>query len=388
MILFYLIACIPVAIGGYLYYKNKEILWQEWVIGSIAAFILAGIIHTCAYFGLTEDYEMWSGQVTSIEHHPRWVEEYQQMRTRQVACGRDSNGNTKYRTETYYTIEHDTHPEHWLANRSFGSAFDAVEIGISDYNRLFKLFGSKIVDGGKQSTHHGGHRYSGDNQIYTTKNDTRYVEPTTKTFYFENRIKAAPSVFSFTEVPKEIEVFEWPTCSSLFKSDRLLGTACNLIDIYKWDCMNSDIGPNKLCNVIMVGFGRKGSEYGQWQEAKWIGGKKNDIVICFGGGGTNKSANWCYVFGWTEKEIVKKNIETILLNNSINDNIIKLIKSEIYKNYELKDWSKFDYIQITIPSGAIWIFIILLGITQFGLWIFFHRNEWSKGRINNRYRRA
>lgn len=375
---FYVFALLPVLVGAFLLWKDEEVVWWEWLTSAGVAFLIAVIMHMTAVWGMTSDVETWSGVITKVSHMPRWVEEYQQAHTRRVATGRDKDGNTTYTTETYYTTEHATHPEHWEATRNFGTYEDDINIERHEFDDITKKFGGRIEEDGSQSCTHGGHFDGGDNGIYSAFNYTGYVEPTTTTRSFENRVKAAPSVFSFTKVPTNINVYPWPNNPDWRKSDRLLGTATVLVDRYKWDCMNSSLGPRKRVNVILVGFGKEPADYAQYQQAKWIGGKKNDLVLCFGGATRNQPAQWSYVFGWTENEMVKKNLQTILLQNPINDNIIPLIAEEVAKNYVIKDWHKFDYISIDPPTWSYWVYFIMMALVQGGLYYFFHVNEYGK----------
>jgi hypothetical protein len=230
------------------------------------------------------------------------------------------------------------------------------------------------VKGRRETGEHNSRMIGGDPYDYFSDNKTGWVEPITKSVSFENRIKAAPSVFSFVKPPPNT-VFEYPKNNNPFVSDRLLGSAA-LIDILAFDQMNSRLGPRKLVNVIMVGFGNKGSEYGQMQQAEWVGGKKNDIVITFGG--LNKKPDWVFVFGWTEKDIVKRNIESIILEHGAITKTLPLIEEEIKKNYVLKDWSKFDYIQIEPPTWAYVTYFLLMIVTQCAIWFIFYFNDWGK----------
>ena len=333
---------------------------------------------------MTADRETWSGVITSTSHYGRWVEEYEEMHTRQVATGTDKDGHTTYRTEVYYTTEHATHHEHWTANRDFGSYQDESDVEVPVYHQIYNKFGARINETQTQSCTHGGHYDGGDRNMYITHNNTGYVFPVTTTRSFENRIKAAPTVFSFSKVPTNINVYPWPDNPDWMHSDRLLGTASVLVKPYEWDCMNTRLGPSKKVNVIMVGFGKESMDYGQYQQAKWIGGKKNDIVLCFGGGTHNKAADWSYVFGWSESELAKKNLQSILLEHPINDSIIPLIEQEISKNYVIKDWKKFDYIAIDPPTWSYWVYFIVMILTQGGLYYAFHVNEYGKERFGYR----
>lgn len=385
MWVFYICALIPVFIGAILLWKNEQVTWIEWLAGTAAAFVVAGILHACAIVGMTSDIETWSGQVTKVSHYPRWVEEYEEMHTRQVPNGTDEDGNTTYTTEVYYTTEHATHHERWGATRDFGSYEDKVDISLELFNEMSHKFGGDIGNDGTQPCTHGGHFDGGDNNIYSAYNKTGYVYPVTTIKNFENRIKAAPTVFSFSKVPTNIAVYPWPDNPDWMKSDRLVGTASVLVDRYKWDCMNTAFGSRKRVNVILVGFGNKPSDHGHYQQAKWIGGKKNDLVICFGGGSNKTPATWTYVFGWTESELVKKNLQTLLLDRPINDDLIPLIAEEISKNYVIKDWKKFDYISIEPPTWSYWVYFIVLILTQGALYYFFHVNEYGKDYVSNRW---
>lgn len=374
---FYVFALLPIFVGAFLLWKKEEIVWWEWLISAAVAFAMAGIMHASAIWGMTGDVETWSGVVTKVSHMPRWVEEYQQRHEETYYTG--SGENRKAHTRVWYTTEHDTHPEHWEATRDFGTYQDEIDIEQSDFNEIAKKFGGRIDNDGKQScSHFGGKFDGGDNNIYSAFNHTGWVEPTTTTRSFENRVKAAPSVFSFTQVPTNINVHPWPNNPDWRRSDRLVGTASVLVNSYKWDCMNSSLGPRKRVNVILVGFGKEPADYGQYQQAKWIGGKKNDLVLCFGGATRNQPAQWSYVFGWTENEMVKKNLQSLLLEHPINDSIIPLIADEVAKNYVIKDWHKFDYISIDPPTWSYWVYFLVMALVQGLLYYFFHVNEYGK----------
>lgn len=382
---FYVFALLPVAVGAFFLWKDKQVVWWEWLISAGAAFALAGMLHGCAIAGMTGDIETWSGQVIKVSHHPRWVERWIQhhSETYTTGSGKDQQTHTRHWT----TTEYDTHPEHWMADRNFGSYTDEAEISQSEFDEIGRKFGGNLYEDGKQSYHHGGTVNSGDRNIYSIDNVRGYVEPVTTTKSFENRIKAAPTVFSFTKVPTNITVYPWPTNPDWRHSSRLCGTASVLVNLYKWDCLNASLGPRKRVNLILVGFTKEGADYGQWQQAKWIGGKKNDLVLCFGGATKNQPAQWSYVFGWTENELVKKNLQTILLQNPINDSILPLIAEEVNKNYVIKDWHKFDYIAIAPPTWSYWVYFISMILIQGGLYWFFHTNEYGKDRdVYSRFR--
>lgn len=358
-----------VGLGLFLYYKTIDN--KEFAIGSSVAILTACLFHAVAHWGLTSDVEMWSATLDKAVFYPYWHEYYT---TQEPVYSTDSKG--KSYISGYRTVHHHIdHHEHWTAYYSTGAGKHRTEgdfeISKAKYNEILKN-----MSGGQQETQkpYKSNFDHGDRNIYIAKQKTGYIYPIAITKYFENKIKAAPSLFDFAKVPEGIDLWEWPETHETFKSKRLLGKAQELISIREWDLLNSDLGPVKKVNLIMVGFDDDPQIYAQYLQSKWIGGKKNDLVICFGGGDTNKPADWSYVFGWTNEEIVKKNLQTLLLTHPINDDILNDIKMEVAQNYKIKEWRDFDYLEVPIPSWIYWLYPIILIGTQTGLYLFFHKN--------------
>ena len=373
---FYIIALIPAIIGTILFMCNKNINWIEWLSGTAIAFLISGCMHLYAIHSMTADIQTLSGEITHVCHFPKWVEEYEERHEETYTTGSGKNETTH--TRVWYTTEHDTHSEHWTAFLSFGKISEEKDISVETFKVIKANFGGVIENGGKQSYHHGGKFDGGDNNIYRTSNKTGYIYPVTTTVEFENRIKAAPTVFSFVKVPTNIPVYKWPENPNWMASDRLLGVVG--ISPLEFDRMNSRLGYHKRVNVIFVGFNSADSMLGDYQQASWIGGRKNDLVITYGFKGTN--VLWSKVFGWTEQEMCKRNIESIVLANPINNNLLPLIEKEIKSSYIIKDWTKFSYIQIEPPLWSYITLIILMFVSQVGFWFWAHCNNFTKEKFN------
>jgi hypothetical protein len=362
MILLYLIALIPSLIGLFLYIFNKRVVWLEWIGSTVISLLFAAAIHILIIFHMTSDVEIWSGKINKAVFYPEWVERYTDTHTYTTGTGK--NKRTHTRTETHYR----THHEKWVAETTLNSEKDIDELF---YKNVVSNFGGKIK--AEYASKSGFH--SGDHNIYTTGDDNGYMYPITEMRRWENRVKAAPSVFSFIKVPTNISVYEYPESVNWLVSNRILGNVP--IGIGEWDKMNTRLNPHKKVNVIIVNFGQKDKSIAIYQQAKWVNGKKNDLVICYGEGDRGH-ANWSFVFGWTEKEEVKRNLETILLNNLINNSIIGIIESEIKANYLIKDWHKFDYITIEPPFWSYVTLLILLLISQSIFWYWATINDFDK----------
>lgn len=367
---FYLFSLIPVLIGLVLFLKHKQIIWQEFVITGLVSFVLAAIFHALIATSLVEDVETWSGRITKAVHYPEWVERYRT--TERYPCGTDSDGHTKWCSRT--VIRYRTHHEKWQAETDLDYSKD---ISKEFFNEISKNFFNYTIE-----TPHKSGFVRGDKNIYVAYNKSGYIYPVTDLRTFENRIKASKTIFDFIKVPTNIHVYNWPENLDWRASDRLMGTAQLSITVRDWDVLNTELGYKKGVNLILIGFETETDrQMGLYQEAKWLGGKKNDLVLCYGGG-THKNPSWSYVFSWSESELVKRNLETILLTNSINSSIIPIIKDEVEKNYILKDWSKFDYISLRPPTWSYFVFVFLIVAIQCGIWYCNFTNEFGKEKKN------
>lgn len=355
MYICYLIALIPVILGFVLWIRSPKINIQEWLVGSAVGFIISGIFHLFAVFGMTGDTQTVSGQINKATFHPQWVERY----TRRTKVGKNS-----YVTTVHYR----THAEFWDINDTLNQCH---KISKPYFDNICQKFNSPPVT---TSTHKGGF-HSGDPNIYVSTPKTDYIFPTIGIESFENKVKAAPSVFSYPKIDDKLNVYRYPSCEKWDRSNRILGDA-GTINIEEWDRMNTRLHRILRVNVIIVFYKDKGSEYGNYQEARWFGAKKNDLVLCYGGP-DGFDAKWVKVFGWTDKTLVKRNLETILLKNSVDTGILPKIEAEILQNYRMKDWSHFDYLTIEPPFFAYVILIVCMLLVQGSYWWWAYHNEFE-----------
>jgi hypothetical protein len=359
--IFYLAACIPAAIGFALQFISKRVNVWEWMIGTAVGFLTVGIFHFTAIRAMTGDVQTVSGHVTSATHHPWWKERYTVVVTHSSGSGK--HRRTWTTTETRYR----DHPEHWTCNTSLGGLIDINVAKFEVFRAAFRNLDT--VEGSRSGI------CAGDRHDYVTtdrRNDMAKVFPITEHRVWTNRVKASTSLFSYAPVPEDVDkaLPNWPSNPNPFESNRVIGD-CK-VDRTEWDRMNSRLGPKKLVNVIIVGLGKQPMSVAKWLESKWIGGKKNDLVLCYGTDSTGK-ATWACVFGWTESELVKRNLETILLSGPS----LPAIESEIAKNYRIKDWSKFDYLRLEPPLWSFWVLVVVMVLVQGGWYYFASNNDWE-----------
>jgi hypothetical protein len=390
MYFLYIIALLAIAVGGILWYTDRNITLQEWLGGGATALGLAIIFNIIIVINIhskMDDTETWSGQITEARHYSAWLEYYEEAVYRtEYYTTTDSKGHEEEHSRQvfdHWESEHRQHHDTYKCQSDINTSYD-IDAGKFAY--FVQKFGQQQAVAGKRTTsEHASRMVSGDPNDYVAVNVNHWIEPVTTIKHFENRIKATPNLFQFSKVPSTIKVFPWPNNPDWDHSDRLQGTAARLIDHYQFDVLNTKLGGSKKVNLILIGFGDNGLDYGQYQQAAYLGGKKNDLVMCFGGGSKTNHANWSYVFGYTERDIVKQNLQTLLLDNPINDTLLPKIEAEVRKNYEIKDWKKFNYISVE-PNPEIYFWYVgIMLVVQFILYIVFNQ----KGSVFQRsgYRR-
>jgi len=371
----YLLCALPLVGGLWAWIYSKKVVWWEWMLSFGLAVVACFIWHLCLVWGMTTDEETWSGYIVQATFHPEWVEEYKVAIYKTVRrTHTDSKGRTHTTSErvfSHYETRHRTHEQYWDACDTLDKTYDITR---AEYDNVAKGFGEVATRDG----HKGGFD-GGDPNIYVAVNKTCIIYPTTTTKSWTNRIKSAPSLFSYAKVPPGTKVFEYPRCDGWRDSPRLLGTAGLKVPILEWDRVNARLGSAKKVNLIACGFATEGdgdSCMAQYQEAAWLGGKKNDLVICFGG--APEKPFWVKAFGWTEQEICKRNLESLVLEKGFVEATLPAIEKEVAANYQIKDWSKFDYLEIEPSPWAYVTIVLIIAITQGAIWIFSFKNVIEK----------
>lgn len=367
----YLIACVPLVLGAVLWLNSRRVTFAEWVKGAVIGFLVAGIFHVISIWAVTADVEMWSGRIICATHHPEWTGE-----------GSDD------------TVE--TYPEQWSVTASYGSIEERYSITQEEFEEFRQQFG--VTELASKLPPKPGF-IDGDPHVYVAENHSEVLIPSYTVRLFENRVKASPSLFSYADVPDGAEVYPYPAQASSEdhltalaldfvatyvdenarhdellilprewrESPRLIGKAKEHFETHAWDCLNAELGPAKRVNLIAIGFEGDRS-MALWQEAEWLGGKKNDLVLCYGPLTAEGHASWAYCFGWSDSDVVKRNLESLLLSHPVGNELLTDIATEITQNYQIRHWPDFDYLAVAAPPGAYKILVLVTIFIQGGYW--------------------
>lgn len=387
--IFYILSLLPIAVWAVQWYFNRQISWKEAAAGVAAALLTSTIFFGIEAGGafIPSDTETWSGQVQYAQFQPRWREYYEEAiyRTEHYTT-RDSKGHIQHHTRRvfdHWEPRRRWHEDRWWVETSFGE----YEIDRNRYTDILKEFGGVRQVAGRRTTgEHASRMIEGTPYDDMTVNKNGYVYPVTTIKKFENRLlKSKDSLYAFEPVSVEDakRLFEWPTNPNRFDSGRLLGTAKQLWSQRSWDQMNAVLGPEKFINLIAIGFPAGTSlETGMLQERYWHGGKKNDLVLCFGG--DPQKPEWAYVFGWTEHQTVKRLLENRLRDNKASiEEITKLVREE-YQLLEFEE--KFEHVEVETPWWYYLIFFIVVAASQGIAHYIFSTNDLNKDNELSDYR--
>lgn len=383
MWLLYFACLIPVIIGGVLFVTSHKINWIEWIAGSICAFIVAGGTHYVSFNSQTADFEVWSGQITHARQFSAWQEYYEEAIYRteyynDTESYTDSNGRSRTRTvrKSRQVFDHWEPRTRW--HNEYFTCYSNINTSYSISKEQYNLWktqwqNEEKLRGDRSTFEHNSRQIGGDPYDYVTRCPENICEPVHTSYSVVNRLKAAQSVFNFVKVPPEIEkqLFKYPETQDPFQSGRLLGTSIGKINIKEWDKLNAKLGPLKKVNLIMIGFDSADHMLAEYQKSFWLGGKKNDLILIYG-------QNWARVYGWSDSDILKKELEKLLLENPINEEILPEIKELVINGYEKTNWHKFEHLAVE-PNGSAWFwFFLIMALTQAGLWFMFHGNQLTK----------
>jgi hypothetical protein len=350
----FLLMIIPVIAGVVSWQKFHTIeLWES------ATSVGAALVVIISVFGISQcslshDTYTESGRIMSVVHTPKWKAEWTETETYTTT---DSKG--KSHTHTRLVTRRKTHSPTWVADTTIGS----MQITEGYFNYIGRQHGIR-KELGYRPDYDSGDRYDYHS---TVSDDPEFCDyPVNGTAMWLNPILTQKGLRGYEKLSdNEIQqygLFDYPNHDK-FKSSRLLGGVP--LSHWDWDKMNTYLYDQRGVNVLMVKLGS--IDTAKKFQQHWKNGRKNDLVLCYGDG-------WSYVFGWTDKELVKMNLQTILLDNPIDINIIPLIKSEILKNYKPHNWEQYQDDEFVVETWMIVTAFLLMIATQAGLYYKFHKN--------------
>jgi hypothetical protein len=352
-------------LGGWFYFwrRSEEIVVWEWAAGFGSAILILVVTFWVSAMVAGADKEVYSGHAHQACHTPWWRAEWteQESYTVTVGSGKDARTETRYRTVT----KSRTHSPKWWVETNIGD----ISVGEDAYSKIAGEFGS-YSEKGYRPDFDRGDRYDYFADIKNPPGAPVYPVHLSKTW--KNPLKGTDSITLGPEISDEeaaeLGLHEYPEVNNPFTSSRVIGAP---VDTYEWDQMCALLGPDKKVNVILIYFGSSGLEIAVKQRDYWRNGSKNDLVLCYGDG-------WSYVFGWSETELVKQELQSLLLDSEVNNELLPEIDRILRADFTRHDWHKYDGTPRPISGWTVVIAFVLMAGSQVGLGFLFHGNQYGK----------
>ena len=343
---------------------KREMVWWEYLVLITGSVVLTLSFSEIFREGNCHDTEYLGGYITKITHYDDWDEWIHKTCTRQVPDGKDSKGNTTYRTETYDCSYREYHPERWMYTDDLGREHH--------FYSKSEFWDAHSELGKPRSVFRDMHRHyytkDGDAQDYFWDSSIEHLRSLTWKHSYQNKIKgSSSSVMRFKDISKEeaktLGLYDYPEVRAQDQSP-VIGIKTGLLTLKTLKYINSFYGRRKQFRLYVLGWTGKSIAISEEQRSYWQGGNKNEFVVCLGYFGD--SVTWVNAFSWCDDPKLEIATERYFKDNPKLDLIAysKWLEENLgmWKRKEFKD---FDYISIPLSSGqqiALFILTILFNI--------------------------
>lgn len=349
---------IPILVAVFLliFFRSK-VLWWEALIPFVIVLPTIFGIKAISYYSQVGDTEYWGGWVTEIRYYEDWSETVIETYTTT-----DSKGHTQVRTR----MKNVYHPPSHVCFDSNGESF---RISNLTYNDLSNKIGGTQLWKDMHRMHNGN---DGDMYYQMWSGSDENLIPTVTEHSYVNKIQGSRSIHNYEEVDQEkYELIDYPS-TGVFTMPSIIGYRTEDADkaderLRFW---NAKLGAKKQVRMWFILFNDKPLEAGLEQEAYWIGGNKNEIVVCIGI--ARGKVDWCHVFSWSKEEIVKINIRNYIASQNKLDlyDAVEYTAAQVDVGFVKRDFEEFDYIDINMGGWAIFFvyLITILATCGVGAW--------------------
>ncbi len=357
----FIIYIIPfiVALILFLFFR-KRVVWWEYVVLIIPSLVFSLLIKLCMVSYNSSDTEYLGGYVTKIVYYEEWDEMVLRTKTRRVPCGRDSNGHTQYRTETYTVWEREYHPERWVYINNENNLEHSISKEL--YNKIkFRLNSPTVFKDMKRRYH----RIDGDAYVTMYDGSIEHIYDITWSHKYKNRIQASQSntIFKMLDIDEEtadtLGLYEYPDITDLAQSP-IMGRNVSKEEIQVFRYINAMKGKKNQFRTYVLFFNHDEFEKSELQKSYWQNGNKNEFIICLGMKGD--SVAWTNSFSWCDMPKLEVKTRSYFIDNPKLD-LVKYgtwLNNNIDENWVRKEFEDFNYIDIELSIGQ---YIALLFLT-------------------------
>jgi len=362
MIFFVGVLAITLTVAFIGFFVSKKMTWRELILQTVVQLLVAGASALIVYTANTHDEEVWNGVVTKKQQETTSCSHSYPCNCRTECSGSGKSKSCSTVCDTCYEHLWDYD---WAVYFSTGDGLNINRVDRQGVNEPPRFTAVRI--GEPAAIEHG----------------------------YTNYVKAAPdSLFrrqglvekyqgTFPKYPNKIYDY--------YRIDRLVvvGTQLQVIGAREWNAdlmkLNADIGNNWQADVAVVRVFNQPREWFYALEEKWLGGKKNDVIVVIEEDvdftGMTK-VGWVEVMAWAKDPIFKVRLRDAIIASAPEgdverEKVIPIIRSTIMSSYERKPMADYAYLKSSIrPSVMEWIVTLIIGIAvAIGVSILLHRED-------------
>lgn len=355
MVFFAGVFLIPMAVAAAVYFLSRKITWRELLIQVGVQLLIAVLSAAIVYHANTSDDEVWSGVVTRKQQERVSCSHSYQCNCRQECTGSGKNRSCSTVCDTCYEHLWDYD---WTVYFSTGDEIDIARVD-------------------RQGTH--------EPPRFTA---VKIGEPAAIEHGYTNYIKAAPdSLFrrqglvekhGSTLPPYPGKIYDY------YKIDRLVTVNHRATNAGEWNRglmeLNAEVGSKRQADVAVVLADNVSREWFFALEEKWLGGKKNDVIVVIGLNAGGK-AEWVETMAWVTDPVFKVRLRDDIMKPDVNTldpkEVLPIVRKNVLDSYHRKPMADYEYLRSSIrPSATEWIVTLVIGIlAAIGLSIFLHRED-------------
>lgn len=342
--------------------------WMEAGISTLIGILLSGFVYAIGSFAQTADVEIWNGEITSKAPVKVSCDHDYKCRCRTRNIPRTCSGSGSKRTCTGGGTE-------TVCDTCYEHSYDVdwrVQSNVGDW-----------------TIHRVDRQGTTPPPRWTTIN---IGDPASSSHHFTNYVKAVPESLFHDRLTNTFEgkIPDYPSgISDYYVSNHAItAIGANIPDLASWNAdlrqILRKLGPQKQANVVMVFANTPDQSYLHALEGKWVGGKKNDVIVVIGVTEYPK-IDWVAVSSWTENQLFKVQLRDDIMDIGTLDRpqVIKAIERNVLSSFKRKQMADFEYLkyQIEPPFWVLTLAIILGIVSSLGTSYMFYRQS------NQLYRR-
>jgi prepilin-type N-terminal cleavage/methylation domain-containing protein len=294
------------------------------------------------------DNEVWHFKVVRVQHEEEWTEE--ESRTRQVPSGTDSEGNTTYRTETYYVTEH--YGPYW---KKFLEDGRSKGISQGEYEHWKKIWANEVRTGEHKGSAAGFSRaITGGIFNCQWPKTFETIYPHSEVHSYKWKVRYSESALRDVEAVTEELVQRYPrpaeskNTSPVISYEGLsLGGDADLI----LRRVNAVLGRRHEVHTMLVLF--KGdtprSVVGDVLRA-WQLPNKNELVTFISLDG--EKVKWCEVHSWIDDTTLHASLRDALSGQPFTPGrYAELLQELVPRHWKRKQAEELDYLEVDLHWG-------------------------------------